>query len=66
VLAYLWQREQVELLQEMIDAGLVAVLIKVAGVGLTEKHLGKTLSEMQPILLKLVRFLVFIRCRRRS
>ena len=55
VLAYLWQREQDELLQEMIDAGLVAVIIKVAGVGLTEKHLGKTLAEMQPTLVKLVR-----------
>ncbi|KAF9653401.1 hypothetical protein BDM02DRAFT_3135608 [Thelephora ganbajun] len=53
VLAYLWQREQDELLQEMIDVGLVAVFIKVAGIGLTEKHLGKTLSEMQPTLLKL-------------
>lgn len=41
----------------MIDAGLVAVIIKVAGIGLTEKHLGKTLAEMQPTLLKLVRFL---------
>ena len=57
VLAYLWQREQDELLQEMIDAGLVAVVIKVAGIGLTEKHLGKTLAEMQSTLLKLVRFL---------
>ena len=57
VLAYLWQREQDELLQEMINVGLVAVVIKVAGIGLTEKHLGKTLAEMQPTLLKLVRFL---------
>jgi len=40
----------------MIDAGLVAVIIKVAGIGLTEKHLGKTLAEMQPTLVKLVRF----------
>jgi len=54
VLAYLWQREQDELLQEMIDAGLVAVIIKVAGIGLTEKHLGKTLAEMQLTLVKLV------------
>ena len=60
VLAYLWQREQDELLQEMIDAGLVAVIIKVAGIGLTEKHLGKTLAEMQPTLMKLVRVLCCI------
>lgn len=53
-LAYLWQRDQAELLSEMIDAGLTAVLIKVAGIGLTTKHLGKTLQEMQPTLTKLV------------
>lgn len=38
----------------MVEAGLEAVLIKVAGIGLTAKHLGKTLSQMQPTLLKLV------------
>lgn len=37
----------------MIDAGLEAILIKVAGVGLTTQHLGKTLAEMQPTLIKL-------------
>ena len=31
-----------------------AILIKVAGIGLTTKHLGKTLMEMQPTLTKLV------------
>jgi len=41
----------------MIDVGLVAVIIKVAGIGLTEKHLGKTLAEIQPILVQLVRVL---------
>jgi len=60
ILAYLWQREQDELLQEMIDAGLVAVIIKVAGIGLVEKHLGKTLAEMQSTLVKLVRSLCYI------
>lgn len=39
----------------MIENGLEAILIKVAGAGLTEKHLGKTLAEMQPTLHKLVR-----------
>ncbi|KAH6915328.1 meiotically up-regulated 71 protein [Coprinopsis sp. MPI-PUGE-AT-0042] len=52
-LCYLWQRDQSELLSEMIEAGLTAVLIKVAGIGLTPKHLGKTLGEMQPTLMKL-------------
>lgn len=53
-LCYLWQRDQGELLSEMVEAGLVAILIKVAGVGLATKHLGKTLGEMQPTLQKLV------------
>ena len=44
----------------MIDVGLVAVIIKVAGIGLTEKHLGKTLAEMQPTLVELVRLLRYI------
>ena len=53
-LCYLWQRNQQELLSEMIDAGMDAILIKVAGVGLTTAHLGKNLAEMEPTLLKLV------------
>ncbi|KAI0661073.1 hypothetical protein C8Q70DRAFT_912261 [Cubamyces menziesii] len=54
-LCYLWQRDQEELLSEMIQAGMEAILIKVAGIGLTAKHLGKTLAEMQTLLLKLNR-----------
>ena len=38
----------------MIEAGLEAILIKVAGIGLTTKHLGKTLAQMQSTLRKLV------------
>jgi len=38
----------------MIAAGMEAVLIKVAGIGLTAKHLGKTITEMQPTLTTLV------------
>ncbi|KAL0949412.1 hypothetical protein HGRIS_009473 [Hohenbuehelia grisea] len=52
-LCYLWQRDQTELLSEMIEAGLEAILIKVAGIGLKPAHLGKTLAEMQPTLLRL-------------
>lgn len=55
-LSYLWQRDQRELLAEMIDAGMDAILIKVAGIGLSAKHLGKSLADMQPTLLKLVRY----------
>jgi hypothetical protein len=53
-LSYLWQRDQAELLSEMIAAGMEAILIKVAGIGLTTKHLGRTLTAMQPTLTKLV------------
>lgn len=53
MLCYLWGRDQVELLQEMIDYGIEAVLIKVAVIGLDQKHLGKSLKEMQPTLLQL-------------
>ncbi|KAG6869305.1 hypothetical protein C0993_000058 [Termitomyces sp. T159_Od127] len=52
-LCYLWNRDQGELFEEMITAGMEAILIKVAGIGLTTKHLGKTLAEMHPTLLKL-------------
>lgn len=58
-LAYLWQRNQAELLDEMIQAGMEAILIKVAGIGLTPDHLGKTLAQMQPHLIKLVGFQFF-------
>ena len=63
-LCYLWQRDQGELLSEMVDAGLEAILSKVAGIGLTTKHLGKTLAEMQPTLVKLVCLLISTRRRR--
>lgn len=34
-LAYLWQRDQKELLAEMIQAGLTAIIIKVAAIGMS-------------------------------
>lgn len=53
-LAYLWRRDQTELLQEMIDCHVHAVIIKVAALGLDpDHHLGKSLSKMQPHLLKM-------------
>uniref|UniRef100_A0A8R1V2D8 Diphthine--ammonia ligase n=1 Tax=Pristionchus pacificus TaxID=54126 RepID=A0A8R1V2D8_PRIPA len=52
-MAYLWERDQEELLHEMIENGVNAILIKVAALGLNEKHLGKTLGQMEDILLKL-------------
>lgn len=50
VLAFLWQRDQAELLREMVEAPVKSVLIKVAGAGLVPGHLGKSLAEMEPIL----------------
>ncbi|KAE8230581.1 hypothetical protein CF326_g4416 [Tilletia indica] len=52
-LTYLWQRSQDELLDEMVKAGINAVLIKVAGIGLDERDLGKSLAQMQPKLRRL-------------
>ncbi|XP_061174693.1 uncharacterized protein LOC133183801 isoform X2 [Saccostrea echinata] len=52
-LAYLWRRDQEELLKEMIESQVIAVLIKVASLGLEPKHLGKTLGEMSPHLKKM-------------
>lgn len=52
-LAFLWQREQESLLQDMINSGLKAILIKVAAIGLDNKHLGKDLAQMFPILVAL-------------
>ena len=46
-LAYLWQRDQLPLLDDMIDAGIHSVLIKTAAHGLGRKHLGKTAKEMR-------------------
>ncbi|CAG8498267.1 10710_t:CDS:10 [Ambispora leptoticha] len=45
-LAYLWRRDQKELLKEMIEARVDAILIKVAAIGLKPLHLGKSISEM--------------------
>ena len=52
-LAFLWMRNQSSLLAEMVAAGLDAMLIKVAGAGLTERDLGRTLAQLQPKLERL-------------
>ena len=54
--AYLWHRDQAELLAEMVDCGMESILIKVAAMGLDpKKHLGKTIAELQEELNRLVR-----------
>ncbi|KAM7327569.1 diphthine--ammonia ligase isoform X1 [Alexandromys fortis] len=53
-LTYLWQRNQEDLLREMIASNIEAIIIKVAALGLDpDKHLGKTLNEMEPYLFEL-------------
>ncbi|WOL06437.1 diphthine--ammonia ligase [Canna indica] len=53
-LAYLWKQDQTLLLEEMIRRGIVAIIIKVAALGLDPaKHLGKELGDLQPYLLKM-------------
>ena len=50
-LCYLWERNRKLLLYDMVSNGLDAILVKVAGAGLDPyKHLGKSLSELLPIL----------------
>ncbi|XP_066550415.1 diphthine--ammonia ligase isoform X2 [Amia ocellicauda] len=53
-LAYLWHRNQEVLLREMISSQIHALIIKVAAFGLDpDKHLGKTLGEMEMYLTQL-------------
>ncbi|KAG0325582.1 ATP binding domain 4 [Podila humilis] len=52
-LAYLWQRDQEELLYEMAQVGVNAVLIKIAALGLKRQHLGQSIGDMFPHLCKM-------------
>lgn len=59
-LAYLWQRDQSELLEEMIQSGLESILIKVASIGLESSHLNQSLGQMQPKLEALVSQILWV------
>ncbi|XP_065347839.1 uncharacterized protein LOC135944668 [Cloeon dipterum] len=53
-LAFLWQRDQAELLAEMVASGVQAILVKVAALGLDPaQHLGRDISEVAPHLLRM-------------
>ncbi|XP_038072963.1 diphthine--ammonia ligase-like [Patiria miniata] len=52
-LAFLWRRDQEGLLKEMITAGVEAIIIKVAAMGLDSRHLGMTLQEIQSHMLRM-------------
>jgi diphthine-ammonia ligase len=52
----LWQRDQTELLAEMVKTGVQAILIKVAALGLDpSQHLGRDIADVTPHLLRMVR-----------
>ncbi|XP_074145314.1 diphthine--ammonia ligase isoform X1 [Sminthopsis crassicaudata] len=53
-LAYLWRQHQEDLLREMISSDIQAMIIKVAAFGLNpDKHLGKTLDQVESDLYEL-------------
>ncbi|XP_072967523.1 diphthine--ammonia ligase isoform X1 [Typha angustifolia] len=53
-LAYLWKRDQTFLLSEMIRRGIVAIIVKVAAMGLRpSEHIGRELTDLQFPLLEL-------------
>ena len=51
--AWLWHRDQRELLDEMVSGGMQAVLVKVAAQGLDASHLGRTVGELRDVLFEL-------------
>ncbi|KAI9190166.1 hypothetical protein H9P43_001599 [Blastocladiella emersonii ATCC 22665] len=53
VFAYLWEGNQVQLLDSVVKAQMNSVLIKVAGMGLNGRHLGKSLAQLQSHLLQM-------------
>jgi diphthine-ammonia ligase len=54
-LALLWQRAQAPLLDDMVAAGLEAVLVKVAAHGLAQPQLGRGIGQLTPALKAAVR-----------
>ena len=52
-IAYLWQRDQADLISEMISSDLHAIVVKVASMGLGVKHLGKSIAALAPYFEKL-------------
>lgn len=56
VLAYLWRRDQAELLSEMIRTEIKSIIIKVAAMGLLpDKHLSLSLDAIHPTMVRLNR-----------
>lgn len=52
-LAYLWQEDRYQLVSKIIDSGIHAITVKVAGAGLDPaRHLGNDLATLLPVLKK--------------
>jgi diphthine-ammonia ligase len=49
-LAYLWQRDQHELLEGMVASEVDAILVKVAAAGLGARHIGQPIHAVRPHL----------------
>ncbi|EDO08073.1 putative Diphthine--ammonia ligase [Babesia bovis T2Bo] len=49
----LWGREQTELLQEMIQNNMDAIVIKTCSMGLNREHLGKSIKELYPEFIRI-------------
>jgi diphthine-ammonia ligase len=49
----MWQASQSALMSKIIASGMSCVLVKVAGVGLEERDLGRTLNVLEPKLRRL-------------
>lgn len=52
-LAYLWMREQRQLLLDMVNDGMESIIIKTCTMGLGKDDLMKTIKELQPKLFDL-------------
>ncbi|KAL7718950.1 Diphthine--ammonia ligase [Entamoeba marina] len=53
VLTPLWQKNQMDVLNDIINSGLDARLVKVCSMGLKQSDVGKSLAEMKEKLLRL-------------
>ncbi|MES1912589.1 MAG: hypothetical protein MHM6MM_004840, partial [Cercozoa sp. M6MM] len=53
-LSFLWQRDQTELLNEMLESRMNVILVKTAVMGLEPRfHLGKSLLQLHALLMRL-------------
>uniref|UniRef100_A0AC34FTU3 Diphthine--ammonia ligase n=1 Tax=Panagrolaimus sp. ES5 TaxID=591445 RepID=A0AC34FTU3_9BILA len=52
-LCYLWDANQGELLQEMLNNKIDAITVKIACFGLQHQHIGAYLNDLQPLLIDL-------------